>query len=165
MGAATALFTAIAAPSRIEAIILIRLPTAYAARAARRHNLIRSAQKLKNNSDPENSLYHHVLTGATQSDLPDISLIAQIECHVLIVALKGDDAHPVETSVAVFDAITAYRASSRPSESKGESQIITSPMVQIHISENVDFAAVEFPVVIESFLKSILPLSKNISVL
>ena len=94
LGSATALFSAIKHPERVRALIMVRPPTAWESRLARRPNLLNSAARLD-----QSGSYHLVLRGAAYSDLPhlerDVDLYKKITCPVLILTIKGDGAHPV----------------------------------------------------------------------
>ena len=111
MGAATALYACIEQPDVVAALILIRPPTAWKERAARRKYLNASALRLRERS-AESSKYHFVLSGAMLSDLPMITeskpsstspgagallqepphgsdLYDKITCPVLILTIEG----------------------------------------------------------------------------
>lgn len=105
MGSATSLFAAMHYPDRIQAVIMIRPPTAWKRRKARKGNLQNSAKRLHRNEP--NGLHHLVLAGASESDLPplDSDLYANIQCPVLILTYEGDDAHPVSTAEALASVI------------------------------------------------------------
>jgi pimeloyl-ACP methyl ester carboxylesterase len=109
MGAATALYACIEQPDIVAALILIRPPTAWKEREARRKYLNASALRLRERS-AELSKYHFVLSGAMLSDLPMITeskpsstspgallqesphgsdLYDKITCPVLILTIEG----------------------------------------------------------------------------
>lgn len=106
MGAATALYACIEQPDVVSALILIRPPTAWKEREARRKYLIASALRLRERS-AESSKHHFVLSGAMLSDLPMITeskpsstrsdaslqesphLYDKITCPVLILTIEG----------------------------------------------------------------------------
>jgi len=108
MGSATALYACIEQPDIVAALILIRPPTAWKERVARRKHLIASAQRLKERST-DGSKYHLVLSGAMLSDLPLVTeskpsssshdtplqeeyLYDKITCPVLILTIEGASA-------------------------------------------------------------------------
>merc|ERR1711915_204864 len=68
MGSASALYAAIQDPSKLSGLILMRPPTAWEERLARKPQLIEAARKLRE-AKPE-SLYYNVLLGSAVSDLP-----------------------------------------------------------------------------------------------
>lgn len=106
MGAATALYTAMNT-DKICGLILIRPPTAWETRLARRGVLIKQAQKLLD-ANPD-ARYHYVIQASAMSDLPnptdDMEMYKRIKCPVLIFAIDGDDAHPVSTATVLASAI------------------------------------------------------------
>lgn len=106
-GSATSLFTAMQYPQNVRAVIMIRPPTAWYLRKARRHNLISGARKLQAH-DP-NGIHHLVLHGAMKADLPDLESekvkYDNIQCPVLILTVEGDAAHPVQSAIMLHAAI------------------------------------------------------------
>ena len=91
MGAATALYTALAYPSRVRGLILLRPPTAWEERVSRRGKLLENADRCKE-ANPEEPHYL-VLQGTAYSDLPpkeNKREYASIKCPVLILSIKGD---------------------------------------------------------------------------
>jgi len=99
MGSATALYSALNHPSKIQGVILLRPPTAWEERVARRDKLLNNADACEqaNPGQP----HHHVLRGTAYSDLPsqdDRALYSKIKCPVLILTIKGDPVHPLSTS-------------------------------------------------------------------
>jgi hypothetical protein len=136
MGSATSLFTAIYFPSRVKAVIMIRPPTAWKERVERRKHLIASANRCQKNSS-ENEKYHFVLRGAALADFPpleDIETYRRISCPVLILTVKGDDAHPIRTAEAL-------------------SQLISTS--ELHIAETNDEANEVWPSIIYQFLEKV----------
>lgn len=140
MGSATALFAAIKYPLHVKAVILIRPPTAWEGRLARRKFLISSADKLRKKElqDTGIALYSKVLQAAALSDLPrvdeDILQYQNILCPVLILTIKGDEAHPVSTANLLH------------------SVIINSTL---YVSESIDDVKSTWPQLIEEFLVSL----------
>ena len=91
MGAATALYAAITHSVRIRAVILVRPPTAWSTRRARRANLLSSAAKVQAAAEA-GDVYHWVLRGAATADLPpedDFESYAKVTCPILILTVKG----------------------------------------------------------------------------
>ena len=135
MGSATALYTAIHYPDNVKAIILIRPPTSWEERKNRRIQLISNAEKCKL-ANPDD-LGHFVLLGTSYSDLPpkkSTNIYSNIKCPVLILAVKGDDAHPLST---------AYELSKLLKQSV------------LHIADTVEYAKSRWPAVISNFLSEI----------
>jgi pimeloyl-ACP methyl ester carboxylesterase len=150
MGAATALFSAIQNPDRVRGLVLMRPPTAWALRAARKSDLLSVAHQLETNQQPGEQ-YHHVLLGTAEADLPPLNLLESfsstgdtatdntdyyslVQCPVLILTIAGDDAHPVATAEGL-------RAVLKRSS--------------LHIAEDVDTAAKTWPDLIFDFVQSI----------
>ena len=135
MGGATALYTAINFPDRVKGVIMIRPPTAWDERLHRRHNLLSSAEKCRRTHP--NEKYHFVLSGAAQSDLPpleNIEIYNKIQCPVLLLALKGDDKHPVSTALNL-------------------SKVLRSN--ELHIANSEEEAKASWPSIISSFISRI----------
>lgn len=135
MGAATALYACIEQPDITAALILIRPPTAWKEREARRKYLIASAQRLRERS-AESSKYHFVLSGAMLSDLPMIAesmpnstshdaslqdsphasdLYDKITCPVLILTIEGmyvciESVHPFDYDVCMLQVTMPIRS-------------------------------------------------------
>ena len=105
-----------------------------------------------------------VLLGAASSDLPPVPVplhtesasdtdhagrardrdsYARIQCPVLILALRGDPAHPVETAETVHQQLVSS-SGPRPCPCR------------MHVSEDENSAREEFPVAIKSFLDAII---------
>ena len=134
MGSATALYCAMQHPDRVLGLVLVRLPTAWEERKARRKHLLRSAERLRNESP--DSIYPRVLEGATLSDLPEESSeeYAKVKCPVLILAVENDDAHPLSTAHVIHRLV---------------------PHSKMHVSSTEEVAAEEFPPLIANFLLEI----------
>jgi pimeloyl-ACP methyl ester carboxylesterase len=105
MGSATSLFAAMYHPERVKAVIMIRPPTAWDVRRARKSHLLKSANRL--HKEFPAGVHHLVLMGAAESDLPplDSELYDNVSCPVLILTYEGDDAHPVSTATALAERI------------------------------------------------------------
>lgn len=133
MGSATALYATIKYPERVKGLILIRPPTAWHVRRARRGHL----EEIANQSQERfpNEPNHNVFRGAAISDLPpmDSSLYSSITCPVLILCHEGDKAHPVETATTLSHLI---------------------PHAQLFISKTQEDALREFPQLLLSFIRS-----------
>jgi 3-oxoadipate enol-lactonase len=126
MGAATALHAAVAAPDRVEALVLVLAPTAYETRAAQ-GDLYRAGADLVETSGidtyleqvhaapvPEiladfadlyrqvpavrEELLPAVLRGAAASDLPDADAVRAVTAPTLLLAWETDPGHPVTTA-------------------------------------------------------------------
>ena len=134
MGSATSLYCAMHHPDRVLGLVLVRLPTAWEERKARRKHLLKSAERLR--VELPDSVYPSVLEGASLSDLPNETSgeYAKITCPVLILAIENDDAHPLSTAYAVHRLI---------------------PHSKLVISSSEERAAYEFPALISTFLNEI----------
>ncbi len=111
MGAATALFCAINYPDRVSGLIMIRPPTGWDERKARRGDILRSAKDLEelNHRKNKQSVHHLVLVGAATADLPpleDVECYKKIKCPVLILAVKGDEAHPEKSARCIAERLS-----------------------------------------------------------
>jgi pimeloyl-ACP methyl ester carboxylesterase len=137
MGSATALYAAIKCPEKVKGLILIRPPTAWHVRMARRGHL----EEIANQSQERhpNEPNHNVFRGAAISDLPslDSNVYSSITCPVLILCHEGDKAHPVETATTLSRLI---------------------PHSQLFISRSQEDALREFPQILLSFLRSFSPI-------
>lgn len=115
MGSATALYCVIKNPARhFRGLVLVRPPTAWETRRERRKFLVGSARKCeqraidKPDATPQEKAAHLVLLGAADADLPDPDpslggarveeTYGRITCPTLILAVRGDGAHPLETA-------------------------------------------------------------------
>lgn len=152
MGSATSLYAAIAHPERVLGMVLIRPPTAWDARKARRKHLLNAADRLQKqeeeaheqavhsgesssvNSTPR---FHHVLRGTAYSDLPalDSDAYERIK-HIptLILTIEGDPAHPVATAQALHSAL---------------------PKSVLHVASDIETAATMWPGMIREFVRTI----------
>jgi len=97
MGAATALWAAVRFPDQVRALILVRPPTCWETRVARKQSLVANAEKLRKGGGEAPPMYH-VLLGAAEADFPSAEQIKTIACPTLIVAAEGDPVHPVATA-------------------------------------------------------------------
>ena len=139
MGGATALFAAIQRPDRIRGVVMIRPPTAWHERLARRKFLLSSAAKCKESDRISAERFHLVLEGAATSDLPDPTAednneYTKIRCPVLLLTIAGDDSHPVSTAQTLHQAI---------------------PHSTLHIAATDNVALAEWPGIIIAFLGSL----------
>lgn len=131
MGASTALYAAIQHPEKVSGLILIRPPTAWHVRSARRGHLEQIAQesKLRHPDEPN----YNVFLGASISDLPplDSPEYSLVTCPVLILCHEGDTAHPVETAATLARLI---------------------PHAQLYIAKNQTEALEQFPQILTQFV-------------
>ncbi len=140
MGSATALFAAIQRPDRIQGVVMIRPPTAWGERLARRKFLLSSAAKCRESDSARGDKFHCVLAGVATSDLPDPTAegvgneYGAIRCPVLLLTIAGDESHPVSTAEALHRAI---------------------PQSTLHIAETDKAARTEWPEIISTFLRSL----------
>lgn len=135
MGAATALYTALSVPQRVEALILVIPPTAWETREGQR-DLYRGmaaiverkgverlldamegeaprtmfgdegkARSIRNVEAMDCTALPYVFRGAGASDLPAPEEVAQVEVPALILCWSGDDGHPVSTGERLADLI------------------------------------------------------------
>lgn len=143
MGSATAFFAALQDPDRVRGVIMIRPPTAWDLRAYQRDRLERYATKLAESPAGDMpTLFHHVLRATARSDFPplpteankndDSNVYQQIRCPVLILAVRHDPVHPVETAQMLADVL---------------------PRATLSIVENHDEAMVQWPALIAEFIK------------
>ena len=133
MGAATSLYYAINNPDRVIGLILIRPPTAWESRIARRERLIVRSQRFLNDN------VRYVILGAAYSDLPPMDesthlTYGRIKCPVLILTIRGSPAHPISTARKLHKAINNS---------------------QLYIAENSETAKLEWPCIIKEFLQNI----------
>ena len=135
MGCATSLFAALAAPSRVEALVLAIPPTAWETRAAQQTNYLGSAGFLEAKgmaafveasrqlpAQPpwsadgrearlallaarDPDVLATVLRGAASSNLPPREAVATISCPTLILAWDDDPGHPLSTAEALASLI------------------------------------------------------------
>ncbi len=133
MGAATVLHAAVAHPERIEAMVLVIPPTAWATRPAQRDLYEGSAALVEDAGiealmearaalppppifaghpellgaapDVAEDVLPTVLRGAGGTDLPALDRIATLDQPTLVLAWEGDPGHPVATATALADAL------------------------------------------------------------
>lgn len=135
MGCATVLYAALAAPERVDALVLAVPPTAWETRAAQREVYEKSAGFLADRgmdaylertralpatppwsaSRRETRLAHvarmdpdvlsTVLRGAAASNLPPREAVANITCPALILAWEDDPGHPLSTAADLLAEI------------------------------------------------------------
>ena len=111
MGAATALYAALQAPERVEALVLARLPTAWSARVARRTELRKKAEGLRATGEGVLARFYE---GNAPSDLPaqeKASYAPLAGIPVLILCHGEDDVHPVETGLALSRLLPSHASS------------------------------------------------------
>ena len=141
MGAATALFAAVRAPERVQALVLVIPPTAWETRAAQGSIYQTSAavaeaeglpslvalarelppttflgeegktRSLANLAAMDPVAYPHVMGGAAASDLPEPAKIAEIHCPTLVLAWSDDAGHPISTAERLADLLPQARLS------------------------------------------------------
>jgi len=146
MGSATALYAVInyhsVAECFIRGLILIRPPTAWETRKARRKFLQGSAKKCHQrylDKGVNDSLAHLVLLGAADADLPSKTegveeTYGRIRCPTLILAIENDDAHPLETATALHSLIRGS---------------------VLHIARDFTQACQDWPLVVQQFTASL----------
>ena len=127
MGSATALYCVVNnPPQHFRGLVLIRPPTAWETRRARKRFLQGSATKCQQRNaerGDHDSLSHLVLLGAAEADLPcphrsssrtdgaeaeaeaEAEAYSRVKCPTLILAVEGDDAHPLETATTLNSLI------------------------------------------------------------
>lgn len=134
MGAATALTTAVAAPGRVRALVLVIPPTAWSTRPRQSRlyrigaNIVgtmggglldflaraaptppalrpRDARDLLAVDGIPKQRIAAIMRGAADSDLPDEQVIAAIDVPALILAWSGDDGHPLTTAERLHDLL------------------------------------------------------------
>lgn len=107
MGAATALWTAVFAPERVDRLVLALPPTAWESRS-RSAGIYRVGGMLSERLPIGRSRRRAVvLRGAAESDLPDPVAIAEIAAPTLILAWRFDPIHPVKTAERLRDLLPA----------------------------------------------------------
>lgn len=105
MGAATALWTAVLAPERVDRLVLALPPTAWESRG-RSAGLYRVGGVLSERLPIGRSRRRAVvLRGAAESDLPDPVAISEITAPALILAWRFDPMHPVKTAERLADLL------------------------------------------------------------
>jgi hypothetical protein len=136
MGGATALFAAALHPDRVAGLVMIRPPTAWAERLARRKFLLSSAAKCAEEMASTGERYHFVLQGAALSDLPDPAAAqgneyAAIRCPVLLLTIEGDESHPVSTATTLHALL---------------------PQSSLHVAPTAEAAVAAWPAIVRDFL-------------
>jgi pimeloyl-ACP methyl ester carboxylesterase len=137
MGCATVLYAALAAPSRMQALVLAIPPTAWETRAAQGDVYLKSADFLESRgmdayleasrrlpANPPWSADRRearlarlatmdpaslatVLRGAATSNLPPRDEVASITCPVLVLAWEDDPGHPLSTASSLHELLPA----------------------------------------------------------
>jgi 3-oxoadipate enol-lactonase len=136
MGAAAAIYNAIQHPERMRGLIIIKPPAAWNDRALLRSGLLERAKQVKD-SRPSNELYHLVLEGGANSDLPskeNQQLYSTIKCPVLILAVDNDSSHPISSAKTLAKLIPHAKYHERKYEIK---------------------AIKDYPKIIQKFLKEV----------
>lgn len=140
MGSATALLCVMKNPPELfRGLIMVRPPTAWETRKARRKFLLSSANKCQQAS-PEGDASHWVLRGAADGDLPFTTddkvheTYGRVTCPTLILAVRNDDAHPLATAEALHAVL---------------------PQSILHVAEDLGDAKVKWPAIIREFLLSL----------
>lgn len=133
MGAATTLHAAVLHPERIDAMVLVIPPTAWASRPAQRGVYEGSAALVEDAGieglmearaalppppifaghpellgappDVSADVLPTVLRGAAATDLPPLEALATLDQPALILAWEGDPGHPVSTATALAGAL------------------------------------------------------------
>ncbi len=107
MGAATALWTAVTAPERVDRLVLAIPPTAWEARG-RTAGLYRFGGMVSERLPIGRSRRRAVvLRGAAESDLPDPVAISEITAPTLVLAWRFDPIHPLRTAEQLRDLLPA----------------------------------------------------------
>lgn len=142
MGAATTVHAAVSQPERIEAMVLVIPPTAWASRPAQRSIYEGSAalvegagieglmearaalppplifaghpELLGSPPDVTAEVLPTVLRGAAVTDLPPLEVLATLDQPTLVLAWEGDPGHPVSTATALADALVRAELSVAP---------------------------------------------------
>jgi pimeloyl-ACP methyl ester carboxylesterase len=133
MGAATTLHAAVARPERIDSMVLVIPPTAWASRPAQREvyeggaALVEDAgieglmaaraalppppifvghpELLGSPPDVAEDVLPTVMRGAAAADLPPLETLASLDQPTLVLAWEGDPGHPVSTATALAGAL------------------------------------------------------------
>lgn len=144
MGSASALYCAMQHPSEVAGVIMIRPPTAWSTRESRRKHLIKSSESLECNNAGTGHQHHWVLRHTAYSDLPGIprgselasrGAYAAVQVPVMILTIKGDASHPVETATELASVL---------------------PQSEIHIAESLEEAREKWPLIIATFVDKLL---------
>jgi 3-oxoadipate enol-lactonase len=139
MGSATAFYTALNYPNLVEAVIMMRPPTAWETRIEQRQRILSRADQLEAEMSTEYpALFHQVFRGTACSDLPSLEtethLYQQIQCPVLILATRHDHRHPESTAISLHGLL---------------------PKSQLHIVDSLDDAIEYWPKIIQEFLQQL----------
>ena len=132
MGCATALHAAVAAPERVEGLVLVIPPTAWATRPRQAvvyrlgSRLVRvlgmrpfavmargapapvaevHAAALRSLGRMDRRVVSHILRGAAASDLPDPDSLRAVDVPALILAWAGDPGHPTSTAERLAEVL------------------------------------------------------------
>jgi pimeloyl-ACP methyl ester carboxylesterase len=134
MGSATALYATLQQPSRVKGLIMIRPPAAWEQRRKRRTHLLGSAANCHQRNPEER--HYLVLKATAYSDLPSLDdpCYATVTCPVLILAVRGDDAHPLSTARGLHEVL---------------------PHSQLEISQDMAEASHTWPAIVARFIESI----------
>ena len=107
MGAATALWTAVLVPERVDRLVLALPPTAWESRS-RTASVYRVGGIISERLPIGGSRRRGtVLRGASESDLPTPQAISEIAVPTLVLAWKYDPVHPVSTAERLVDLLPA----------------------------------------------------------
>lgn len=121
MGAATALWTAVFAPDRVDRLVLALAPTAWESRS-RSATIYRAGGAVSERLPFRRSQRRAtVLRGAAESDLPAPEAIAEIAVPTLVLAWRFDPLHPVRTAERLRDLLPAadLHVTGRPFDTSG----------------------------------------------
>lgn len=121
MGAATALWTAVLAPERVDRLVLAVPPTAWETRS-RSAGLYRVGGALSERLPLVRSRRRAaVLRGAAESDLPTDEALADVVVPTLILAWRFDPLHPVGTAERLCELLPAadLHVTGRPFDTTG----------------------------------------------
>ena len=135
MGCATVLYAALAAPERVQALVLAIPPTAWETRAAQRELYEKSAGflsargmdeyleasralpaqppwaavrrevRLRHVAAMDPAVLATILRGAAASDLPPRDVVATLTCPTLVLAWADDPGHPLATAESLASLI------------------------------------------------------------
>lgn len=107
MGAATALWTAVLVPERVDRLVVALPPTAWESRA-RTASVYRVGGIISERTPIGRSRRRGtVLRGASESDLPTPEAISEIAVPTLLLAWRYDPVHPVSTAERLRDLLPA----------------------------------------------------------
>ena len=139
MGAATAIYAALAIPQRVDSLVLAIPPTAWDTRAGQ-GDIYRSmaaiveqrgvdrllkamedepprtmfgeegkARTIRNVESMDSTALPYVFRGAAVSDLPDPDELRELEIPALVLSWAGDDGHPVSTGERLAELLPNAR--------------------------------------------------------